>query len=107
MKSVQDSFTFATTPTIQFGAGCLSHIGTLAAGTMGRSCLIVTDRGLVATGIVDQALTALRSHGIHCDIFDSNSHRKVSGEDHGFGARTDEGVDQSIADPAHFPQSGH
>ena len=70
MKSVQDSFTFATTPTIQFGAGCLSHIGTLAAGTMGRSCLIVTDRGLVATGIVDQALTALRSHRIHCDIFD-------------------------------------
>ena len=70
MISACDSFTFATAPTIRFGAGCLDQIGALAGGVTGKTCLIVTDRGLVATGIVDQALSALQSCGIACEVFD-------------------------------------
>ncbi|WP_439104431.1 iron-containing alcohol dehydrogenase [Celeribacter marinus] len=69
MKSLQNSFVFATAPTVQFGVGCLAQIGTFAANTIGKRCLIVTDRGLVATGIVDQARAALRLCAISCDVF--------------------------------------
>jgi len=70
MTSAHDGFTFATVPAVRFGAGCLDQIGTLAAEIIGKTCLIVTDRGLVSTGIVDQALAALQSGGIQCEVFD-------------------------------------
>jgi len=70
MPLAHDSFTFDTVPSVRFGAGCLDQIGLIAGETVGKTCLVVTDRGLVATGIVDQALAALHSCGIHCEVFD-------------------------------------
>jgi alcohol dehydrogenase class IV len=71
MKPVQDSFTFATAPRIHFGAGALAQLGTHAAAALGKCCLIVTDAGLVATGIVDRAVAALQADGIRCTVFDA------------------------------------
>lgn len=55
------TFTFNTTASIQFGNGLLSRLGDLAATRMGGRVLVVTDPGLVATGIVARAETVLRT----------------------------------------------
>ncbi len=55
------TFTFNTTASIQFGNGLLSRLGELAAARMGGRVLVVTDPGLVATGIVARAEEILRA----------------------------------------------
>ncbi|MDE0983223.1 MAG: iron-containing alcohol dehydrogenase [Yoonia sp.] len=67
---MQSSFTFTTAPTVHFGPDTLAKLGILATSVLRKKCLVVTDAGLMATGIVDQALMALRAEGIHCDVFD-------------------------------------
>lgn len=71
MPGYTEGFTFATSPTIRFGPGCLADLGISAAGLLGKTCLIVTDKGLLATGIVDAAVKSLRAHGVQCDVFDA------------------------------------
>lgn len=58
------TFTFNTTASIQFGNGLLSRLGDHAAARMGGRVLVVTDPGLVATGIVARAETILRASGV-------------------------------------------
>lgn len=70
MKQMQSSFTFATAPTVHFGTDTLGKLGDMAGSILGKRCLIVTDKGLVATGIVDQALATLQAEGFLCDVFD-------------------------------------
>lgn len=55
------TFTFNTTASIQFGNGVLSRLGDLARARMGGRVLVVTDPGLVATGIVERAEHILRA----------------------------------------------
>ncbi|WP_339759628.1 iron-containing alcohol dehydrogenase [uncultured Hoeflea sp.] len=62
-------FVFNTTKSIQFGAGSLSRIGELALSTMGRRVFLATDAGMVATGIVDQALAHLKAAGVEVTLF--------------------------------------
>jgi len=62
-------FVFNTTRSIQFGAGSLSRIGELALSTMGRRVFLATDAGMVATGIVDQALAHLKAAGVEVTLF--------------------------------------
>lgn len=54
------TFTFNTTASIQFGAGILSRLGEMARERMGGRVLLVTDPGLVATGIVARVEQILR-----------------------------------------------
>lgn len=58
------TFTFNTTASTQFGNGLLSRLGDLAAARMGGRVLVVTDPGLVATGIVARAEGILRASGV-------------------------------------------
>lgn len=62
-------FVFNTTKSIQFGAGSLSRLGELALGTMGQRVFLVTDAGMVATGIVDKALSHLKAAGVEVTVF--------------------------------------
>jgi len=62
-------FVFNTTKSIQFGAGALSSLGELALGTMGQRVFLVTDAGMVATGIVDKALSHLKAAGVEVTVF--------------------------------------
>lgn len=55
------TFTFNTTASIQFGNGLLSRLGDLAAARMGGRVLVVTDPGLVSTGIVARSESILRA----------------------------------------------
>lgn len=71
MQGFQTSFTFATAPTLHFGAGRLAELGELAGRLLGARCMIVTDAGLTATGIVAQAIKALETSGIAHITFDA------------------------------------
>jgi len=62
-------FVFNTTKSIQFGAGSLSRLGELALSTMGSRVFLVTDAGMVATGIVDQAVAHLKAAGVEVTLF--------------------------------------
>lgn len=63
------AFTFNTAPTIRFGAGALAGIGDLVKSRIGDHVLLITDPGMIATGIVDRALGHLRDGGITVSVF--------------------------------------
>jgi alcohol dehydrogenase class IV len=69
MTDVINQFTFSTAPKLHFGRGALSDLVAVAGEMIGRRCLIVTDQGLLATGIVASAQNALAQHQIHSDLF--------------------------------------
>lgn len=62
-------FTFNTTPSIQFGNGVVSRLGNLAKARMGGRVLLVTDPGLVMTGIVGQVEDILRAASVEFTTF--------------------------------------
>ncbi|GGK33612.1 iron-containing alcohol dehydrogenase [Salinarimonas ramus] len=62
-------FTFATTPSIVFGAGAIGRLGELAAGRLGPRVLLVTDAGLVEAGLVAPAIAALEAAGTSVALY--------------------------------------
>ncbi|HUH83570.1 MAG TPA: iron-containing alcohol dehydrogenase [Stellaceae bacterium] len=62
-------FTFSTVRKIIFGEGAISRVGEIAAAELGRRLLLVTDPGLVATGLVERAMDSLSAAGIEISIF--------------------------------------
>ncbi|MGO4388006.1 iron-containing alcohol dehydrogenase [Microvirga sp. 2YAF29] len=64
------SFTFNTVPSLIAGPGCIAQLGEVAAQRLGARVALVTDAGLVKTGLVARALTILEEAGIAVDVFD-------------------------------------
>ena len=64
-----NAFTFNTSASIQFGVGALARIGALATDRLGERVLVVTDPGMLSTGIVDRALGFLREAGVQAAVF--------------------------------------
>ncbi|MEQ6202406.1 iron-containing alcohol dehydrogenase [Sulfitobacter sp. HNIBRBA2951] len=62
-------FTFNTTPSIRMGAGLLDELGGIAKTLCGDRVLLVTDPGMMTTGIVDRALDCLRKAGVSVTVF--------------------------------------
>jgi alcohol dehydrogenase class IV len=62
-------FSFDTTPSLIFGAGSIARLGERAARHLGSRVLVVTDRGLLAAGLLDQALASLAEAGVSVEIF--------------------------------------
>jgi alcohol dehydrogenase len=62
-----DSFDFQPRTRVVFGPGSIARLGELAVELGFRRTLLVTDRGLLASGHVDEALAPLRSVSI--DVF--------------------------------------
>jgi alcohol dehydrogenase class IV len=62
-------FVFNTTKSIQFGAGGLARLGDLVRAGMGTRVLVVTDPGMVSTGIVDRAMDILKGAGVEATLF--------------------------------------
>lgn len=63
------SFTFNTTANIQFGPGTLGQLGPQAHNRRFRRVLLVTDQGMVATGIVERARQSLEDAGVAAIVF--------------------------------------
>jgi len=62
-------FTFNTTPGIRLGAGLLDQLGFMTAEHCGKDVLLVTDPGMLTTGIVDRAVRALEAEGVRVTVF--------------------------------------
>ncbi|MBU2981854.1 iron-containing alcohol dehydrogenase [Lentibacter algarum] len=63
------TFTFNTTPSVRMGAGLLDELGAITADLCGNSVLLVTDPGMLATGIVERALASLKAAGVVAEVF--------------------------------------
>jgi len=64
-------FTFSTTPSIVFAEGALARLGDIAKARLGPRVLIVTDKGLVAAGLVARAVEGLKAAGLAVQVFDA------------------------------------
>ena len=64
-------FSFATTPSILSGPGAIGRLAEVAGTRLGARVLVVTDRGLVAAGIVGPVTAALEAVGIAVAVFDA------------------------------------
>lgn len=62
-------FVFNTTRSIQFGAGALAKLADIVRAGIGTRVMLVTDPGMMSTGIVERALDILTSGGIEVTLF--------------------------------------
>ncbi|MBC7142341.1 MAG: iron-containing alcohol dehydrogenase [Rhodobacteraceae bacterium] len=62
-------FIFNTTKSVQFGAGALNRLGDLVRAQIGSRVMLVTDPGMMATGIVERALAVLEAAGVAVVLF--------------------------------------
>ena len=77
---------------ILFGRGALDALGGLARG-WGERALVVTDRGMVATGLVGRACELLRSSGVEPVVFDGVApNPSVEQVEAGLAAGADRGI---------------
>ncbi|MBA4782531.1 MAG: iron-containing alcohol dehydrogenase [Rhizobiales bacterium] len=64
-----NTFTFNTVPGIRFGAGLAHDIGAMGAGLLGKRIMVVTDPGMIATGLVERVVTSLAASGAAVELF--------------------------------------
>lgn len=62
-------FTFNTSPSIRFGTGIIAQLGDIVRAEIGTRILLVTDPGMVATGIVDRVSDVLQAMGVEITLF--------------------------------------
>lgn len=62
-------FIFNTTRSVQFGAGRLASLGDIVRAQVDGPVLLVTDPGLLKTGIVQRGLAALAAGGVEAEVF--------------------------------------
>ena len=67
---MMNPFSFNTTPSLRMGAGLAGEIGEIARPICGDRVLLVTDPGMMATGLVQQAADRLRAAGVAVTLFD-------------------------------------
>ena len=79
-------------PIVHFGRGALSTLGPEARG-FGDRALLVTDRGMVATGIVDQVDRILQGAGVGTVLFDRvEPNPTIAQVEDGLAVGADEGI---------------
>ncbi|RBP16141.1 alcohol dehydrogenase class IV [Roseiarcus fermentans] len=64
-----NAFAFNTSASIQFGPGAIVRIGALAKERLGPRVLVVTDPGMIATGLVERVMSLLSEAGVEADVF--------------------------------------
>lgn len=62
-------FAFNTSKSIQFGAGHLGKLGDLVRAQIGQRILLVTDPGMMRTGIVERAMEILTAAGVSVELY--------------------------------------
>ena len=63
------NFTFDTVPQIVFETGAAARLGEIVKERMARPC-VVTDKGVIAAGLIDDALKSLKDTGLDILLFD-------------------------------------
>lgn len=85
MVKTETVFTWAAPP-IKFGVGAIAELGWDVAQLGVRRALVVTDRGVAATGLAGEVAGILQAAGVACDVFD-----EVEVEP------TDDSIDKAVA----------
>ena len=67
---MMNPFTFNTTPSLRMEAGLAGELGKITRPICGDRVLLVTDPGMMATGLVQQATDGLRAAGLAVTLFD-------------------------------------
>ena len=67
---MMNPFTFNTTPSLRMGAGLAGELGQITRPICGDQVLLVTDPGMMATRLVQQATDCLRTAGVEVTLFD-------------------------------------
>jgi alcohol dehydrogenase len=67
MAEVEFGFQLATR--VVFGAGAVSGAGKEAASLADKRVLLITDAGLVAAGLADAVVEAMKGNGLDCPVF--------------------------------------
>ena len=67
---MMNPFSFNTTPSLRMGAGLAGELGQITRPICGDRVLLVTDPGMMATGLVQQATDCLRAAGVAVTLFD-------------------------------------
>ena len=67
---MMNPFTFNTTPSLRMGAGLAGEIGQITRPICGDRVLLVTDPGMMATGLVQRVRDGLRAAGVAVTLFD-------------------------------------
>ena len=62
-------FIFSTTRSVQFGNGALSSLGAVVRERIGGRVMLVTDPGMIRTGIVDRAVAQLDAAAVETVLF--------------------------------------
>ncbi|MDE3238053.1 MAG: iron-containing alcohol dehydrogenase [Paracoccaceae bacterium] len=62
-------FIFNTVKSLQFGAGSLAQLGPRVRREIGERVMLITDPGMLRTGIVDRALAILTEAGVSAELF--------------------------------------
>ncbi|SIN61510.1 Alcohol dehydrogenase, class IV [Parasphingorhabdus marina DSM 22363] len=66
-----NNYSFQTVPVLHFGEGCLALLAEQVTALGGTRPLIVTDRGIVAAGLIAPVEAALAEAGIPASVFDA------------------------------------
>lgn len=64
-----DAFTFNTSKSVVYGPGTLARLGEQVRAQIGTRVILVTDPGMIATGIVDRALAVLAAADLAVTLF--------------------------------------
>ncbi len=64
-----NAFIFNTSGSIQFGPGAIAKIGAIAHERLGQRVLVVTDPGMISTGIVGRVMGFLGEAGVQAEVF--------------------------------------
>ena len=62
-------FTFTTSRSVRFGASLILQLGEMTRSEIGCRVLLVTDTGMLATGLVDQVQVILANAGVDVTVF--------------------------------------
>ena len=62
-------FTFNTSRSVRFGASLILQFGEMTRSEIGCRVLLVTDTGMLATGLVDQVQVILANAGVDVTVF--------------------------------------
>ena len=62
-------FTFNTSRSVRFGASLILQLGEMTRSEIGCRVLLVTDTGMLATGLVDQVQVILSNAGVDVTVF--------------------------------------
>lgn len=72
------SFDFQSSARVVFGENTLDHLGDLTKELGGQRVLVVTDPGIIGTGIVERALDSLKAASLEAFVFDGVAENPTS-----------------------------